>query len=91
MQQIVNLIGTEWQVKNIYGKSLGIRRKGISILRPRLHFRDLHPLCTHPLLEVRNAELYEYWSPNASCATKKDMAPENPEATTVSGFSRALF
>ena len=25
----------------------------------------LHPLCTHPPLEVRNAELYNYWCPNA--------------------------
>ena len=26
---------------------------------------NLHPLCTHPPLEARNAELYEYWCPNA--------------------------
>ena len=26
---------------------------------------NLNPLCTHPPLEVRNAELYDYWCPNA--------------------------
>ena len=26
----------------------------------------LHPLCTHLPLEARNAELYEYWCPNAN-------------------------
>ena len=50
---------------------------------------NLNPLCTHPRLEVRNAELYDYWCPNACCATKKDIAPENPDTTTVSGFFRA--
>ena len=25
---------------------------------------NLHPPCTHPPLEVRNAELYDYWCPN---------------------------
>lgn len=26
---------------------------------------NLLPPCTHPHLEVRNAELYDYWCPNA--------------------------
>lgn len=29
--------------------------------------------------------------PQPWCATKKDIAPGNPEATTVSGFFRALI
>ena len=27
---------------------------------------NLNPLCTHPRLEVRNAELYDYWCPDAN-------------------------
>ena len=29
--------------------------------------------------------------PQPHCATKKDIAPENPEAATVSGFFRVHF
>lgn len=31
----------------------------------RYGLHNLHPPCTLPRLEVRNAELYEYWCPNA--------------------------
>ena len=34
-------------------------------------------------------KLYQRHCDYACCATKKDIAPENPDTTTVSGFFRA--
>jgi hypothetical protein len=41
--------------------------------------------------ETDRNEEYLFWSHVPYCATKIDIAPENPDTTTVSGFFRALF
>ena len=42
-------------------------------------------------LKSKDFRKYLNWSYTPHCATKKDIAPENPEAATVSGFFRVHF
>jgi len=46
---------------------------------------------TRKALKIMDFRKYLNWSYTPHCATKKDIAPENPEAATVSGFFRVHF
>ncbi len=47
-------------------------------------------IISDPQLITRRSKV-QILPPQPHCATKKDIAPENPEAATVSGFFRVHF
>ena len=51
---------------------------------------EMTPICPWDCLITRRS-LVQVQPPQPHCATKKDIAPENPEAATVSGFFRVHF